>query len=620
MTIVDNALPAAPKALDFATTIAELAFPTSATYPNPPKPEEFYDLDIVQAFLFGISTGERIRFLGDPGTGKTAYVLWMAEQLGLQVVYIPAAQISPEDLAVPMPTKRIGADGTEETVLDFLLYEALMTDRPKIIVIDEMMRASTQVRNQLLELIQQGRLADQKIPNLVTIFSMDNEGAENGITLKPDLAMVDRWQTIKVDPNKTPWRRALASTFASTDLTGVYKVYSRLTPRLRYLLSPRTLEHVIFCLLNGLPGVWGLGINAHGRCRLVDENSNDKTDDVLNDIAAALGVQNRDRVADPLEKALHTSFTQRKNLFIEGAPGSGKTAFIREEAEKTGADVLVLSAPVISPDNLTIPFPVDGKLEMMVMEWLTRPGDKILVLDEIWRCSAATRNKLMEILQQRTIGGKSIPDLVCVIGINNPKEIAGFKMDVGKADRAQVDRFFMSVAVEPTDVPAKAWLLAKYGEEAEPFIEWLEDDVDDLARVLITMRGLERMIKLSRHGMPLEWAKPYLDGEYVPVSLHDLEARLANRPLARLRHIAANIEQYEDLMSAEDGDNSQAQTEVYFALSRAELTQLEQQRDICVRLFRHLSQQNLINLLRPAGKRQSFWQQVLREARAAPAT
>lgn len=620
MTITDT--PVVPhKAIDFATAIAELAFPVTATYPEQPKPEEFLDLDIVKAFLYAITSGTPFRFLGDPGTGKTAFVLWMAEEFGIEVVYLPAAVLSPEDLAVPLPHRLKNDDGSDGVmVLDFLVYNALMSPNPKIIVIDEMMRATTQVRNELLELSQQGRIADIVIPNLVTVLCMDNEGAENGITTEADFAMVDRWATVKVDPNKTPWRRALAAVFANVDLSGVFKIYARLTPRLRYLLSPRTLEHVLWNLLNGNPGIWGIGINVHGRCLLVDENGNDKTVEVLNDIAAALGVQNRTTVADQLERALTSAISGRKNLFIEGPPGCGKTAFIREQAKLSGADVLILSAPVISPDNLTIPFPVDGKLEIMVMEWLARKGDKILVLDEIWRCSTATRNKLMEILQQRTIGGQDIPDLLCVIGINNPKEVAGFKLDVGKADRAQVDRFFLSVSIQPNDVPAKTWLRATYGEEAEPFIEWLEDDVDELGRAFITMRGIERLIGLARHGLPLEWAKPYMKGEYAAVSLHELEARLSKRPLARLRQIAANVEQYEAQMGGTDGDNTPAQAEVLIAFSRADLDQLEVHREVCVRLFRHLSQQNLISLLRPAGKRQGFWQQILREARGhAPA-
>jgi MoxR-like ATPase len=602
---------------EVAERIAELEFAPNATYPKPPSGKDFWDLDIVKAFLHGIATGQPFRFLGDPGVGKTAFVLWMAKELGLKVVYIPAALIAPEDLAVPMPHK--GEKGME---LDFLLYKELTCPDAKVIIIDELSRATKQVQNQLLELVQQKRLADIPIPNVIGMFSMDNEGKENGITAQPDFTQSDRWATVKVDSNKIPWRWGLANQeeFRNVDLTSVYRVYARLSPSVRKLLSPRVLEHVMYNGLRGHPLIWGLPIQAghegpdgSSRVLLVDENGHDVTDETLDSIASALGVQNRTHIGDPLERALKAAFEDHKTLFVEGAPGTGKTAYIREMAEATGAKVLILSGPVISPDNLVIPFPSDGELDMMILKFLADPGRKIIVIDEIWRSSASVRNKLMEITQQGTIGGREIEDLVTVIGINNPKTIAGYKLEVGRADRAQVERFDMNLEVDARDVPAKSWLLRTYGEEAEPFIEWLEEDLDDLGRVLITKRGIERLIELARSGLPLEWAKPYMDGEYVPVPLMDLESRLAQRPVARLRAVAAKVDEYEDQLQSE-GDNTRAQTEVYFAFSRADETQLEEHREVCVRLLRHMSQQHVINLLRPSGKRQTFWHQVLRDA------
>jgi len=221
----------------------------------------------------------------------------------------------------------------------------------------------------------------------------------------------------------------------------------------------------------------------------------------------------------------------------------------------------------------------------------------------------------MEILQEKSLGGKPIEGLVCCIALNNPKEVAGHRLEVGKPDRAQADRFFMSITVTATDMPWASHLLQKYGEDAEPFIEWWKESIDDLGRVLITARTLERMIKRYRLDLPLEPAKSYVNNEYVPVSLHELEAILAKRPLARLKAIAAKVDEYEGLLSGPDGSMHPAQQEVYYAFLKAELEQLETSRDVCVRLMKHLNQQSSINLIRSTGKRQDFWFKVLKEAR-----
>src|SRR5690606_5550822 len=120
-----------------------------------------------------------------------------------------------------------------------------------------------------------------------------------------------------------------------------------------------------------------------------------------------------------------------------------------------------------------------------------------------------------------------------------------YRLEVGKADRAQADRFHMSISITAQDVPWASHLLKTYGEDAEPFLEWWKECLDDLGRVLITARTLERMIKRFRAGLGLEQAKVFLNGEYVPVPIHELDAMLANRPLARLKAVAAKVDEYE---------------------------------------------------------------------------
>lgn len=604
--------------LELAERLVSIKFEPNATYPDPPSAAEFSEMPAVREFYFGLATGDPVMLKGSPGVGKSSMIRDLTEAVGLKYVPINAPNVSPEELALPMPTPHERPDGTTEMMLDFMLYKELMDPTPKVVVIEELSRATSQVHNQLMELVQQRRLADIPIPGLVGIFACDNLTSEDGISKQYDLAMADRWSTTVVDPNKTPWRRAVAGMpeFKNIDLSGVYQTYSSLTPRLRYLLSPRTLEHVLWNLLRGNPGVWGLPIIASRRQLLVDENGVDKTDEILDKIAGALRTTNRATVGEPFERALKMAIEHGKNLYVEGPPGIGKTAYVRQICEESGASVLVLSTPVVSPENMVVPFPTDGELDLMLMRWFAEPGPKVLVFDEVWRCSASVRNKVMEILQERTLGGKPIEGLICCIALNNPKEVGGFRMDTGKPDRAQADRFFMSLTIHAKDVPWASHLLNKYGDVAETFLEWWKEGIaDDLGRTMITARTLERLIKRHELGMPLENAKVFLNGEFIPVSLHELERMLADRPLARLKSIAAKVDDYVARMSGPDGDNHPAQSEVYVAFLHAELEQLQKSRDVCVQLMRHLNQQYSIALIRSTGKMQQFWFEVLQDAR-----
>lgn len=604
---------------ELAARITALEFAPSATYPEPPQGKDFWGLDIVQATVFATTTGMPVRMLGDPGTGKTSFGLWVGNALGLKTVYLPAALLTPEDMTTPMPTDRDG-----RRVLDFLVDADLMDPAPKLLVIDELNRAeSVTVQNQLLELVQHHRIADVTIPNLVGILAFDNEGRENGITTEADFTLADRFTSLKIGPNQVPWRLFLALKYREHDLNRVYAVYSRLTPRQQWHLSPRVLDHVIECALAGLPAVWGLPIqpgrfddgDGSYRRRIRDADGRDRTDEILADICAALGVPNRDRVPDAFDRALQYAFEHGANLFVEGPPGIAKTSVIEARGREAGFDVKVLSVPVLSPENLVVPFPdASGqRLERMILEWFTRPGRKLLVLDEVWRGSPAVANKLMELTQLHSLAGRAIDDLV-IVAINNPPRLGSYKLNVGRADQAQVERFALNLEVGGADLPAKSWLLRTYGEIAEPFVEWHTEDLSDEARPLITMRALERMIQLYAQNLPLEWAKPFLNGEHVPVSLHDLEARLAKQPMARLRKIAAEVDDYEAALSAKDADTTQVATEVFYAFMQAELVQLEDHRDAIVRLIGWLPNQNIINLMRRGGSFQKFWNEVFRQA------
>jgi len=50
---------------------------------------------------------------------------------------------------------------------------------------------------------------------------------------------------------------------------------------------------------------------------------------------------------------------------------------------------------------------------------------------------------------------------------------------------------------------------------------------------------------------------------------------------------------------------------VFMAFFKADVPQLEEVRDICVRLYKKLDRQHRIDLIRQGGERQRFWNSVL---------
>jgi MoxR-like ATPase len=594
----------------------------NSTYKTSAELKEYLGLDLVKGTIHAIETGQRYRFIGEAGIGKTSFMKWICEILGLRLVVIPAAQISIENLMVPFP---VDDEEYGRKVLEWLFYKHFEDKSPYVIYIDEPGRADSTLGNTLMELLQEGTLGGKKLEGLVTVVATDNpEGAAYGKMAGLDFAQADRFATVILGANGTPWRRALAEEFADIDLSSLYTLYARLDEDVRRVLNPRVLGNLIPAALEGFPLIYSLPVIQGERVKLVDKSGADRTEKVLNDIAAALGVPNKDRISDVVEKAINFAVRYHKNIFIEGAPGIGKTSYIKSLLNSKKIRAEYDSAPMLTPEDMSIPFPSSSgqSLELMPNRKYLQPGEWVYIVDEVYRGSRRTQSALMPVIQEHELGGEKLPGLLCTIALNNPKQVAGMRLDVGRADLAQATRYALSLQITAADIPSSTYLYDVYGEEiATPFVEWWQDDLDDVGRALCTPRCLERMIKLHTAeggSLPLQWALPYVNGEYVGVPLVELQARLDKQPLARLRQIVAKVDEYESLLSADRSalDNPEVHATVYVAFSRAEQKQLEAAREVCVRLLRHLDQQHRINLIRADGWRQQFWFEVLKEATA----
>lgn len=594
-------------------------FEPNKTYKKGPELKDYLELAIVKAVIHAIASGQRYYMVGSAGIGKTSFIRWFVEEvLGYEMVYIPAAQISIENLMVPFPTMD---EDLKAMVLETMFFDKFTSDKPKIIFIDELGRADTSLGNTLMELLQEGTLAGKPVENLKTVIAADNPGGANyGKMSGLDFSQADRFATVQLASRDTPWRRHLAEQFSGTDLTKVFSVYDTLPAEVRETLNPRVLAFTIKGLLNGFPGLVTLPM-VNGKRVMLERRSDKKaseiaryTKDVLDKIASGLGVPNRDTIPDLAKRAIEYAVKEGENVYIQGPPGCGKTSFTKAHLKALGVNHHYDSATVLQPEDMSVPFPSsDGKsLELMPMRKFVDPEPWVWILDEIARGSRRTQNALMEPIQERTLGGVKT-GLMATIALNNPREHNGMKLDVGKNDLAQASRFSLSIEVGPEDIPWTTFIYKTYGEEiATPFVEWWQDDLDDTGRALCTPRCIERMISMYAADMPLQNALPFVDGEFVKVPLVDLQARLDERPMARLRQIVMEVDRYDEMLQAGKDENPMEHATVFMAFYKAELEQLRKNQEVVTRLYAVLDKQHRIDLVRQDGERSKFWAATLK--------
>jgi hypothetical protein len=595
----------------------------TATYPDPPdggpaaKLERFIDAMI--------AIGQTGQIFGEHGIGKTStFASYVPARFpGASLVVIPAANLTPDDLLVNAPVRD---ERSGELMLRQLVMRQLVPGTPFVLLIDDSLQAGNAVQSQLMQIACNWTLGEYDLRELgcVGVFLTDNESlAETGVS-RSDLAVLDRMVTIRLTANDTAWRRALAERFPDWDLREVFRQWAALGPDLRHALSPRTLQHVLDCARAGFPLAWGLPLLNGSRLALAEKGGDgkpgrDRTDEILDGIAAAVGARNPATVTDPVRRILRAAMAHRWAVLLQGPPGCGKTEITKQLArEETGREPVYFSLPVTNVEDLCVPVPApDGGLDAMLARSLLGPEPKVLVWDEYNRPKdKAAFARLMEITQEWTLAGRPIPGLRAQVALQNPPYHLGRKLLVTANNVAQASRFTISYEVRPEDIPANEWLISTYGGTAETVLEWWKNDIDDEGREWITKRGLERLIKLHDAGMPLQPGLIYLgDGEYAPVPLSGLEARLAERPRIGLAEIAADLPAWEARLAAAAETSTEGTDDtdlVHQLLSNVEVSQLERHLDVVARLLPYLPPKlRATYLVGQAPERQRFWVSAL---------
>jgi MoxR-like ATPase len=589
---------------------------TDRPLPEPSRLESFIDAMI--------DMGQTGQIFGEHGIGKTAtFFSHMARaHPDAALVYVPATNLTPDDLLVNAPVRD---PHTGELVLRQLVMSQLKPGTPFVLLIDDSLQAGETIQSQLMQIACNWTLGEHDLRPLgcIGVFLTDNESLSETSARRSDLALLDRMVTMRITANDTSWRRHLAAKYRAWDLSPVFSLWASLSPTLRELLSPRTLDHVLANAREGFPLRWGLPLVGGERLRLVEPRPDgkpgqDRTAEILNRIAEYVGVSNPSTLPDPVRQVVRAALRNRWTVLLQGPPGCGKTELVRETVrEGLGREPLYFSLPVTNVEDLCAPIPsADGTLDNLLAANFTGPEPKAIVWDEYNRPKdKAAFAKLMEITQEWSLAGRRIENLRAQIAVQNPPYHLGRKLLVSRNNIAQATRFTASLTVEPEDIPANEWLLAQYGADAETVLEWWKHDIDDDGRAWITKRTLERLIKLHRRGLPLELATVYLgDGEYAPVPLTALVDRLSDRPVTGLRELAREADAWEARLrrAAEHSDEGADDSDVvHQILANAELSQLKKHRTVVARLVPLLPPKLRATYLVGASEdQQRFWTEI----------
>ncbi|PBC60069.1 AAA family ATPase [Streptomyces sp. Tue6028] len=590
--------------------------PSPSPSPSPSRLESFIDAMI--------DMGQTGQIFGEHGIGKTATFFSHVARAhpDATLVYVPAANLTPDDLLVNAPVRD---PHTGELVLRQLVMSQLKPGTPFVLLIDDSLQAGETIQSQLMQIACNWTLGEHDLRALgcVGVFLTDNESLAETSARRSDLALLDRMVTMRITANDTSWRRHLAAKYRAWDLAPVFSLWASLSPALRESLSPRTLDHVLACAEEGFPLRWALPLVGGERLRLVEPRADgtpgqNRTAEILNRIAEYVGVSNPATLPDPVRQVVRAALRNRWTVLLQGPPGCGKTELVRETVrEGLGREPLYFSLPVTNVEDLCAPVPsADGTLDNLLAANFTGPEPKAIVWDEYNRPKdKAAFAKLMEITQEWSLAGRRIENLRAQIAVQNPPYHLGRKLLVSRNNIAQASRFTVSLTVEPEDIPANEWLLARYGADAETVLEWWKHDIDDDGRAWITKRTLERLVKLHRHGLPLEMATVYLgDGEYAPVPLTALVDRLRGRPVTGLRELAREADAWEARLrraadrSDEGADDSDV---VHQILANAELSQLNKHRAVVTRLVPHLPPKlRATYLVGATADQQRFWTEI----------
>lgn len=126
-----------------------------------------------------------------------------------------------------------------------------------------------------------------------------------------------------------------------------------------------------------------------------------------------------------IHAALEAAHKANLSVFLKGAPGTGKTAIVREYADAKGMKLLPIHAPLVDLLDLKGALSVnddDAKFLPLAM-WPKETDDPVVVLiDEFPQCVPAIQNGFSQMLIDHQMGEITLPKGSLVIATGNRRE------------------------------------------------------------------------------------------------------------------------------------------------------------------------------------------------------
>lgn len=189
---------------------------------------------------------------------------------------------------------------------------------------------------------------------------------------------------------------------------------------------------------------------------------------------------------NPFEASIWRKMMSKKGVvFLQGAPGVGKTSVLYSIAEKLGIDFVHLN--LASSDETDFQYPITNKriqddhehdvISFAVPEWAIEANERptIIIFEELNRAPQNVRNAALQPLQERSIGYKlKFNDNVFMAASGNIGEEDG--TDVDELDNAMTGRLITI----PYEIDYEKWMLWAEGKIHSDILSFLRISPDYL--------------------------------------------------------------------------------------------------------------------------------------------
>jgi hypothetical protein len=238
-------------------------------------------------------------------------------------------------------------------------------------------------------------------------------------------------------------------------------------------------------------------------------------------------------------------------VYLEGAPGSGKTACLEQLARQESLQYIDLRLSMCAEEDFLIPDPSNGVIKNSVPEWAidANKAPTLIVFEELNRAKEAVRNAALQILLERRIGHKfKFNDNVYFAATGNLGDEDG--CDVEEFDEALANRLIFYTFT--MNLPE--WKEGYAKENVHPLIiSFLENKPEYLykrsndGKAFATPRSWDHLSKLIKYKIGMEINLPAVKDivlhhgvNYVGLSASALITYLDNMELVSINDVLSN--------------------------------------------------------------------------------